>query len=238
MFMSIAYNGNRKSQEELVSQYIPMVKQIAGRLIKKAPGGTSIDDLISAGMLGLAEAVGKFDKNRQEEFVGLVRARVHGAMIDEIRMSSPLSRNKFSKSVQLTKSINDLRHSLGRQPSEQEIADRMGLSTEAYHELLLQLQEARVLSHSTVQKTMDNTAFMPDLPAENPQNAYLHEELKVRLSKAIASLSEKEQHVLSMYYKHDKQLKEIGTELGVSESRACQIRTEAVFRLRAIMEEE
>ncbi len=226
-----------QTRQRLTEEYLPLVKRIAGGVKRKAPSSISLDDLIGAGMLGLVDAITRFDPEREEQFRALVKRRIRGSMIDEIRSQSPLSRDMRTKSSNLAQAIRDLERDLGRQPNEEEIAERLDIPLEKYHELLVQLQHATVLSPTIVDQAMDTPRGYPDRVPGNPQDDVIFAELQGRLATAISKLSDKQQRVLAMYYSDEISLKEIGEKFGVSESRICQVRSEAVHRLRAMLED-
>lgn len=228
---------SRIEQEALAREYMPLVKRIARGLYRRAPSGVSVDDLVSAGLYGLVDAASRFDPVRREQFQSYAEARVRGAMIDELRSVGPLSRDLRMKSHRLTKTIHQLEQQLGRQPEQGEIADGLGLELGDYHKLLLQLRHATVLSPEIIDEAVDRPKGYPERTPGNPQDDYIFQELLERLSSAISKLSEREQRVLSLYYKDEISLKDIGERFDVSESRVCQIRSEAVHRLRALFVE-
>jgi len=232
------YTVSVEKRNELATNYLPIVRKIAMGLSTKAPSSVSFDDLVGAGLIGLMDAASRYDPERREQFGSFVATRVRGAMIDELRNNDPLSRDLRQKSNKLTKTIHNLTHELKRQPGEDEIAERMGIELSEYFSLLVQLQQATFLSPVNVEQALESSKGLMDTAPGNPQDNYLFAELTGRLARAIAKLSEKEQRILSMYYKDELSLKEIGDRFGVTDSRACQIRTQAIHRLKALIEEE
>jgi RNA polymerase sigma factor for flagellar operon FliA len=226
---------SRAEQESLAREYMPLVRRIAVGLSRKAPASVTVDDLVSAGLYGLVDAASRFDPARADQFQSYAEARVRGAMIDELRSVGPLSRDLRAKSHKLTQTIQKLERDLGRQPDQNEIADGLGIDMGEYHKLLMQLRHATVLSPEIVEQAMDRPRGYPERVPGNPQDDYMYQELRERLAAAISKLSEREQRVLSMYYKDEISLKDIGVEFDVSESRICQVRSEAVHRLKALL---
>ncbi len=225
-------------KDSLARSYLPLVRRIAASFARKTPHGTCVEDLVGAGMLGLADATNRYDPERAQQFRAFVETRIRGAIIDEIRSQGPLSRDMNIKSRKLTKSIRDLHHELNRQPNEDEISKRMELDLDKYHAMLVQLRKTTVLSQLVVERASGRPSGYPERVPDNPQDAYLFEELRALLAGAVSKLSDREQRVLAMYYKDELSLKEIGKLFEVTESRICQIRCEAVYRLRAMLEEE
>ena len=227
---------SRADQENLAREYMPLVRRIAIGLSRKAPSSVTVDDLVSAGLYGLVDAASRFDPERADQFQSYAEARVRGAMIDELRSVGPLSRDLRAKSHRLTQTIQKLERDLGRQPEQQEIAENMGIEMSEYHKLLMQLRHATVLSPEIVEQAMERPRGYPERVPGNPQDDYMYHELKERLAAAISRLTDREQRVLSMYYKDELSLKDIGEKFDVSESRICQVRSEAIHRLKALLE--
>ncbi len=227
-----------EEREELTRSYLPLVRSIAVNVSRKAPASMSIEDLVGAGMVGLVDAASRYDPSRADRFRTFAASRVRGAMIDELRSQGPLSRDLRMKSNQLSQTIRDLERDLGRQPDQDEIAAQIGIDIDKYHKLLIQLRHATILSPMIVEQTLDRPRGYPERVPGNPQDDYLFQELRTRLAEAVSMLSEREQRILAMYYQDELSLKEIGARLDVTESRICQLRSESVHRLRAILMED
>jgi RNA polymerase sigma factor FliA len=225
-------------RNELAVNYLPIVRRIALGLAGKAPASVTMEDLVGAGLIGLMDAASRYDPEMSEQFGAFVATRVRGAMIDELRAHDPLSRDLRVKSNNLAKTIHLLRHTLKRQPNEEEIAAALNVALNSYQTMLLQLQQATFLSPTDVEHAIGSARGYPDRMPGDPQDEYLFAELQERLAHAIAKLTAKEQRVLSMYYRDEMSLKEIGDVFGITDSRVCQIRTQAVHRLKALLEEE
>jgi len=227
-----------EQRNELARSYLPIVRRIAYGISSKAPSSVSTDDLIGAGLIGLMDAAGRYDPAQKEQFGAFVATRVRGAMIDELRANDPLTRDLRIKSNRLAKTIHNLHHELDRQPSEEEIAAKLNMPLSSYQTMLVNLQQATFLSPVNLEQAIARPRGYPDRREGDPQESFMFAELQGRLAEAVGQLSDKEQRVLSMYYKDEISLKEIGDRFGVTDSRVCQIRSQAVHRLRAILEEE
>jgi RNA polymerase sigma factor for flagellar operon FliA len=187
-------------------------------------------------MFGLAEAANRYDRNRAEGFRGYAEARIRGAIIDEIRTHTPLPRDLFEKSTQVRKCIRDLNHALGRLPYDDEVAAKLEIPLEKYHKLKSSFSQVTVLSPALVDMAVSNAQGYFNEHPDNPQDQYFLAELQEQLANFIKKLSPREQRVLSMYYRDELLLKEIGEKMGVTESRISQILSETVQRLREMIE--
>jgi RNA polymerase sigma factor for flagellar operon FliA len=222
-------------KEQLISQYAPLVKRLAFHLMAKLPASVQVDDLIQNGMIGLLDALGRFEEGLGAQFETYAVQRIRGAMLDGLRENDWLPRGVRREMRRVEAAIQQLEHQLGRQPSEQELADSLGMPLAEYQKLL---QDARghQLIHLEDLTAGDEEGYLERHdtgPSGDP--LALLEEASVRqaLVAAIAALPEREKMVMALYYEQDLNLREIGEVLGVTESRVCQLHSQAVARLRA-----
>ena len=211
-----------------------LVKYIALRLISRLPDHVSIDDLISAGILGLIDAIEKYDSSQGIPFEYYAKIRVKGAMLDEIRSMDWVPRSLRQKSCTLEKACTALEQRLGRDASEEEISRELGVSIDEYHQLLDETKGISFLPeniHEIIRENRESHLLASD--SEELFQATYRGEIQKHLAEAIRGLSEKEQLVLSLYYYEELTMKEIGVALGYTESRISQIHTKAVLKLRA-----
>lgn len=231
-----AYTG--KSREEVVLEYAPLVRQIANRLAARLPDSLDRDDLIQAGMIGLLDAMEKYDSRREAQFRTYAEFRIRGAMLDDLRAGDWVPRSVRENAEKIGAAMHRLTQTLGRLPEEAEIAAQLNISLAEYHDLLLKSRAIPLLSIEDLQHHADEGDMgnifdvLEDPHCSNPLEALDLHELQARLSKALQALPQKEQLVLSLYYDEGLNLKEIGQVLGLTESRVSQLRTQAILRLR------
>lgn len=230
------YAAQNKSQEtareELVRQGLPLVRRMAFRMARRLPPNVDVNDLIGAGTEGLLKAVQYYDAERYPQFEPYAKTRIRGAILDELRANDSLTRYGRSRMAEITNTIKELQHRLGRQPAEDEIAARMGIPLEQYQRLTGDLMRGPTLQglSSVAADDAESNTITPDA-------ALLDSDLKRRLAAAMGKLTERTQQVLALYYQEECTQAEIGQILGVTESRVCQILGEATARLRAMLDE-
>ena len=234
---------NSKSRDEVVVEFAPLVKMIAVRLAARLPANMQVDDLVQAGMIGLLDAIEKYDPGREAQFRTYAEFRIRGAMLDDLRAGDWVPRSVRDNADKLERAQQALRAEWGRQPTEAELAERMEMSLDKYHELLNKARVIPLLNLEDLRgkyledgqgKILD---VLEDPGVADPLSSLSLKDLKERLQLAIIDLPEKEQLVLSLYYDDELNLKEIGEVLGITESRVSQIRTQAIVRLRAAIKE-
>ena len=223
--------------DTLVNQHAKLVKRIAYHMMNRLPPSVQVDDLIQAGMIGLLEASRHYDKSRGASFETYAGIRIRGAMLDEIRRSDWTPRSVHRKARMVSEAMRDIENSEGRDARDVEVAEAMGLSLEEYHKILLDSSGCRVFSVEELRTVGElPTEGSSSAPAE-PLEGFQKNEFKDSLAEAIAGLPERERLVIALYYDDEMNLREIGQVLGVTESRACQIHSQATFRLRSRLSE-
>ena len=224
------------SRNELVERYAPLVKVVASKIAQRLPPSVELDDLISAGIIGLLDAIDKYDAEKSNNFRRYAEIRVRGAILDELRSLDWVSRSVRRQASKIGTIEKSMKQKLGRQPSEEEMADELGLDTEGYRELLNKLKPVLVVSFEDLGTGGDNERrnfddFIKDPRAISPHEQAYFTKVRRVLGEIIEKLPEKQRIVISLYYFEDMNLKEIGKVLDVTESRISQLHSQAVKNL-------
>ncbi len=236
-------SGDIDARERLILQYAPLVKYVASRVATGLPASVDQADLVSYGMFGLIDALQKFEPVRGNKFETYAIPRIRGAIIDELRAMDWVPRSVRFKQREIEKALADLESMLKRQPTERELAERLGMSMHELHEVITQISFVSVLAlDETVSVGADRgeKVSLVDTLADkgfDPSTGVESQETRGLLAAAINELSEREKIVVTLYYFEGLTLAEIGDILGVTESRVCQIHTKAVGVLRDQMTE-
>jgi len=226
-----AYAESSGEAERLVRQHQVLVKRIAHHLMARLPDSVQVDDLLQAGMIGLLEAASKYDGSMGASFETYAGIRIRGAMLDEVRRGDWIPRSVHRNSRAISEATRKVEATTGREALGTEVAGEMGISLEAFHAMLSDARGARLFS---IEELTEDNPDAIDVAEDNPiEGRHIEQVFKRRLVEAIESLPEREKLVLSLYYDEELNLKEIGSVLGVSESRVCQIMGSATTRLRA-----
>jgi RNA polymerase sigma factor for flagellar operon FliA len=231
--------GRREVRNALISHYIPLVKITAGRLKSTiSSGSVEMDDLVSYGILGLIDALDKFDLEKNVKFETYAQMRIRGAMIDQLRKNDWAPRSLRQKARQIEGAYRTLENKLGRAPTDDEVADTIGVEKE---NLLKTLGDISALSVLSLEELLENRmeTRAASLNEENkishgspPEQLFEAKEVKRLLKEAIAELPERERLLVALYYYEDLTYKEIGRVLDISESRVSQLHTRAVLRMK------
>jgi len=223
----------------LIKQYQPLVRRLAHYMMAKLPASVEVDDLIQVGLIGLADALSRFEASQGVQFETFATQRIRGAMLDELRGNDWMSRGSRKSQKEIETTMRKLEHRLGRSPMESEIATEMGLSLAEYQILLGKVRGTQLVYLEDMSRTSeDDDNYLDRHVADNeadPVNMLRDHRLRESLVAAIKSLPEREQYIMSMYYEQDMNLKEIAAVLDVTESRVCQLHSQSIARLRAKM---
>ncbi len=233
-------DGDAAARERLVVAYSPMVKFVAGRLGAGLPSHVDDADLISYGLMGLIGAIERFEPERGIKFETFAMTRIRGAIIDELRSLDWVPRSVRSRAREIETTQAKLEHELQRAPTEAELAAKLGITEEELQTSLLEIANSSVYALDELWTVSDSSGdtvslldTISDPRAEDPQESLASSEVKDRLTEAIATLPEREQLVVALYYYENLTLREIGEVLGVTESRVSQLHTKAVMRLKS-----
>jgi RNA polymerase sigma factor for flagellar operon FliA len=229
--------GQSLSREEIIHKFLPLVKYVAGKISISLPAHVEINDLVNEGILGLIDAISKYDDSRGVKFETYATTRIGGAILDALRAMDWVPRAVRQKSRELERCFTELEHKFGRAPNDREVAKAMGITRDDYHTLLLKIRGSSILS---LEEFLPNdkgheVALLDTLRDSGPDPTISVEsaELKVALAGAVDALPPQERIVISLYYFEGLTLKDIKSVLNVSESRVSQIHAQAVIRLRA-----
>ncbi|MFG6448161.1 RNA polymerase sigma factor FliA [Roseateles sp. BYS180W] len=227
-------------QSSLIRQYSPLVRRLAHQMIAKLPANVELDDLIQVGLIGLTDALSRFDVSQGVQFETFATQRIRGAMLDELRGSDWMSRGNRRQQRSIEAAVHKLEQQLGRAPQESEIAAEMGLSLSDYQEMLSKVRGTQLVYLEDISGDEGGDDYLDRHVSDeqaNPLAQLQDHRMRQALVDAIKNLPEREQFVMSMYYEHDMNLKEIAAVLKVTESRICQLHSQAIARLRVKLRE-
>lgn len=226
-------------KEQIIQEYIPLVKYIASRVMFGKNKYMEYEDLVSYGMIGLIDAINKFDNSKGMKFSSYASIRIKGAMIDELRKSRPISKGAMDKLNRYNKAIEELQSELLREPTNNEIAKYLGISLSEVAEIENYINYISMVSLENVifsdDEDINLMGVIEDKNSPSP-DSYLEDKERIEiLTEAIELLKEKDRMILNLYYYEGLTLKEIGKVLEVSESRVCQLHSRAIRNLRECM---
>lgn len=225
-------------RDAMLRQYVPLVRRLAHHMIAKLPPNVQIDDLIQVGMMGLAEALSRYQVAQGVQFETFATQRIRGAMIDELREGDWMSRGSRKSQKDIEHALHRLEQKLGRTPLESEIAAEMGMDLDEYQSMLAKVRGTQLVYIEDMSHGDDEDGFLDrhaDNPDIDPMQQLRDQRLRTALVEAIKVLPEREQYIMSMYYENDMNLKEIAAVLGITESRVCQLHSQSIARLRSKM---
>ena len=231
--------GDKAVRDRLILTYAPLVKYVAGRLGSSLPAHVDEGDLVSYGLLGLIGAIERYDPDRDIKFETYAIARIRGAIIDELRALDWVPRSGRSRARQIERAIGELEAKLGRAPTDEEIAAKVGVTVDELDNSLTDISRSSIAALDelwSVSGDGDQVSLLDTLEDDNvSQPAEVLDETETReaLADAIARLPEREKLVVTLYYYEELTLREIGEVLGVTESRVSQLHTKAILRLKS-----
>ncbi len=227
-----------QQKDKLIMEYAPLIKFIAQKRAIRLPSNLELDDLISSGVIGLLDAMEKYDPSRDNKFKTYAEFRIRGSILDELRAQDWIPRSVRDKAKMLDRAIGTLETELGRIPKEEEIAAQLKMTMPEYHSLVNQVRPVSVLSidEKDTFSSVDKKSLLQILEKckfSNPLSQLSMKSVKETVAESIESLPERQRLVLSLYYYEDMNLKEIGQILRVTESRVSQLHAQAISRLRS-----
>ncbi len=223
------------NKDDFITEFTPLVKRIAYHMMARLPASVQVDDLIQAGMIGLLDAINRYEGSYGRQFESYAAQRIRGSILDELREADWLPRSIRKKMRQIESAVSKLEQRQGGAPSEQDLADELQITLDEYHGTLQSARGAQLIYFEDFQND-DEEPFLDRLFSDNesnPLNFLLDENIRTMVVNAIDNLPPREKMVMGMHYEQEMNLREIGEVLGVSESRVCQLHTQAVARLRS-----
>jgi RNA polymerase sigma factor for flagellar operon FliA len=228
-------------RDDQLRKYSPLVRRLAHHMIAKLPASVEIDDLIQVGMIGLTEAIARFEPSQGVQFETFASQRIRGAMIDELRDGDWMSRGSRKSQKDIEQAVHRLQQKLHRAPIESEIAGELGITLAEYQQMLAKVRGTQLVYLEDISGHGDDEESFLDRhmgdTESDPSSVLQDQRMRIALVGAIKNLPEREQQIMSMYYEHDMNLKEIAAVLGVTESRICQLHSQSIARLRAKLRE-
>lgn len=227
------------TRDELIVEYVPLVKYLAQRIALKLPNHVEIDDLVNSGIIGLIDAIEKFEPSRGIKFKTYAEFRIRGAIFDGLRSLDWVPRSVRKQKKMVEQSYAQLEQKLGRHATDEELSKNLGVDLQEFYKILDNLKGVTLgkfveLNNNDSQSSDGDSAiaFIPDDSTDDPYHKFQKQELTEILAEAIRNLPDKERYVVSLYYFDELTMKEIGTVLSITESRVSQLHTKSMIRLR------
>lgn len=234
-------NGKKDQKDELLNKHAILVKKLAYQLKAKLPPSVELDDLIQAGMMGLLDAVNRFEDSHGAMFETYAAQRIRGSMLDELRSADWLPRSVRKNMRDVETAISQLEQELGKPPSEAEVAKKLQLTLEHYYVMLGDCSGHQLVYYEDFHESDGSDHFLDRFQTDSsgdPIKGLLDSDFRGALISALDALPEREKLLMGLYYEQELNLKEIGVVMSVSESRICQLHSQAVARLRSNLKEK
>ncbi|MBC7415968.1 MAG: RNA polymerase sigma factor FliA [Herminiimonas sp.] len=233
--------AGKSDRNELLKNHAPLVKKLAHQMKAKLPPSVEVDDLIQAGMIGLLDAVNRYEETHGAQFETYAVQRIRGAMLDELRSSDWMPRSMRQNMRKIEVAMNQLQQRLGRSPNESEVARQLKLSLSEYQDLLTDGGGHQLVYYEDFHDGEGNEHFLDRYctdESNDPLKALMNTGFRQAVIEAILALPDREKILMGLYYEQEMNLKEIGAVMGVSESRVCQLHSQAIARMRATLREK
>lgn len=233
--------GKQDQKDVLLNTHAPLVKKIAYQLKAKLPPNVEIDDLIQAGMMGLLDAINRYEDTHGAQFETYATQRIRGNMLDELRSADWLPRSIRKNMRDVEVAISQLEQQYGRPPTENEVAKKLQLSLAEYYDMLADCSGHQLVYYEDFHEADEGEHFLDRFQSDekgDPIKGLLESDFRETLIEAIDALPDREKMLLGLYYEQELNLKEIGAVMNVSESRVCQLHSQAVARLRSSLREK
>ncbi|HOX29071.1 MAG TPA: FliA/WhiG family RNA polymerase sigma factor [bacterium] len=243
-WQSFKEDGNEEARGRLAEKYLPLVKYVIDRIAYRLPDFIDREDLISEGILGLIDALDKFDPGRMNKFETYAVVRIRGAVLDSLRQMDWVPRSLRQKSKEIESAFADVERTLGRPATDEEVSNKLGITTGELNETLASVSSAVVFSFEELLQMSDDDKPMPFMARVknqqvlDPSDSVVKKEVRDILIKSVDRLPENEKKVVGLYYVDSLTLKQIGDVMNVTESRVCQIHTKALIRLKGSLLEK
>jgi RNA polymerase sigma factor for flagellar operon FliA len=231
----------KPDRNALLAQHAPLVKKLAHLMRAKLPSSVDVDDLIQAGMIGLLDAVNRYEDTHGAQFETYAVQRIRGAMLDELRSSDWMPRNMRQTMRKIEAAMTEVQQKLGRPAAESEIASHMKMPLAEYQDMLSDAGGHQLIYYEDFHDDENGEHFLDRYcsdQSDDPLQALMNTGFREAVIEAIEALPEREKILMSLYYEQEMNLKEIGAVMGVSESRVCQLHSQAVGRMRARLREQ
>jgi RNA polymerase sigma factor for flagellar operon FliA len=230
----------KADKNSLLTEHMPLVKRLAHQMKAKLPPSVEVDDLVQAGMMGLLDAINRYEENHGAQFETYAVLRIRGAMLDELRSSDWMPRSTRANMRKVEQAMATLQQQLGRPPSESEVAKSLKLSLADYQDLLGDSGGHQLVYYEDFHDEDGGDGFLDRYAVDDddPLKSLLDTDFRQTVIDAIDALPPREKMLMGLYYEEELNLKEIGAVMGVSESRVSQLHTQAVARLRAALREQ
>jgi RNA polymerase sigma factor for flagellar operon FliA len=228
--------AKRQLPEDVAARFVPVIRQAALRVARRLPAHICVDDLVSAGFMGLVDAYRRYEPTRCDRFDAYAEVRIKGAILDELRSYDPLSRDLRALANRVAHATRELSNRTGHAPSDAEVAAELGMDLEAYRSAAARMAVGTPMSLDASPGGEDAPLEITDAVNTAADDMLLQAQSRAVLGNALEALPPRLRNVLDLYYKEERTLREIGAMLGVTESRVCQLHGEAIRKLRALYE--